>query len=98
MKSFFMIFSFLCYNNFERDVIMWVTTQNKEKVLNCYAFNIVRYYAQKGYKFAIMGEYAHSFWGSVQEVVSLYKTKDDAIKDLEKLNKSLAKGEKTFKF
>jgi len=77
---------------------MWVVTQNKEKVLNCYAFSITRYYAQKGFKFAIVGEYAHSFWGSCEEVLSLYKTKDDAVKDLEKLNKSLTKGEKLFKF
>ena len=77
---------------------MWVVTNNKEKVLNCYAFNITRYYAQKGYKFAIMGEYAHSFWGGIEAVVGLYKTKEDAIKDLEKLNKSLTKGDKVFKF
>ena len=77
---------------------MWVVSQNKEKVLNCYAFNITRYYAQKGYKFAIMGEYAHSFWGGIQDVVCLYKTKDEAIKDLEKLNKSLMKGDKLFRF
>ena len=77
---------------------MWVVSQNKEKVLNCYAFNITRYYAQKGLKYAIMGEYAHSFWGGIEDVLCLYKTKEDAIKDLERLNKSLTKGDKLFKF
>lgn len=77
---------------------MWVVTQNKEKILNCYAFNISRNYAQKGLKFAIVGEYAHNFWGGCEEVLALYKTKEEALKDLEKLNKSLAKGEKLFKF
>ena len=77
---------------------MWVVSQNKEKVLNCYSFNITRYYAKKGYKYAITGEYAHSFWGSCNDILGLYKTKDDALKDLEKLNKSLTKGDKIFKF
>ena len=77
---------------------MWVVSQNKEKVLNCYSFNIVRYYAQKGYKYAITGEFAHSFWGSCRDIIGLYPTKDDALKDLEKLNKSLTKGENIFRF
>lgn len=77
---------------------MWVVSQNKEKVLDCYSFNITRYYAKKGFKFAIAGEYAHSFWGSCQEILSLYPNKDEALKDLDRLNKSLAKGEKVFKF
>lgn len=77
---------------------MWVVSQNKEKVLNCYSFNITRYYAQKGMKFAIVGEFAHSMWGGAQEVLALYKTKEEAVKDLEKLNKSLTKGDKIFKF
>lgn len=77
---------------------MWVVSQNKEKVLNCYSFNITRYYAKKGYKYAITGEYAHSFWGSCNDILGLYKTKDDALKDLEKLNTSLKKGENEFRF
>lgn len=77
---------------------MWVVSQGKEKVLNCYAFTITRYYAKKGYKYAISGEYAHSFWGGVETVISLYKTKEDAEKDLERLNKSLMKGDKLFRF
>lgn len=77
---------------------MWVMSQNKEKVLNCYSFNVVRYYAQKGYKFAIVGEFAHNFWGGSEAVLGLYTSKEEALKDLEKLNKSLTKGEKIFKF
>lgn len=77
---------------------MWVVTRNKEKVLNCYSFNVARYYAHRGFKYAIVGEYAHGFWGGSQEILQLYPTKDDAIKDLERLNKSLAKGENIFKF
>lgn len=77
---------------------MWVVSQSKSKVLNCYSFSISRYYSKKGYKYAINGEYAHSFWGSCKDVLSLYKTKDDAIKDLERLNKSLTKGENLFRF
>ena len=77
---------------------MWAVSQNAEKVLNCYSFNITRYYSMKGYKFAITGEFAHSFWGSKKDILGLYKTKEDALKDLERLNKSLAKGENLFKF
>lgn len=77
---------------------MWVVSQNKEKVLNCYSFNIAKYYAKKGYKYAITGEYAHGFWGSCKDILCLYKTKDEAIKDLERLNNSLKKGEALFKF
>lgn len=77
---------------------MWVVSQNKEKVLNCYSFNIARYYAKKGFKYAISGEYAHSFWGSRRDILGLYRTKDDALKDLERLNGSLKKGETLFKF
>ena len=77
---------------------MWVVSQSKEKVINCYAFDVRKYYAQKGSKYAIVGEYAHSFWGSIEQVLALYPDKEEALKDLEKLNKSLAKGEKLFKF
>lgn len=77
---------------------MWVVTRNKEKVLNCYSFNVMRNYGQRGFKYAIVGEYAHNFWGGISEILSLYPTKEDALKDLEKLNKSLMKGENLFKF
>lgn len=77
---------------------MWVVSQGKEKVLDCYSFDITRYYARKKYKFAITGEFAHSFWGSKKNILGLYQTKDDALKDLERLNKSLAKGENLFRF
>lgn len=77
---------------------MWVVSQNKEKVFNCYSFNIIRYYAKKGIKYAISGEFAHSFWGGSQEVLALYPNKEEALKDLERLNKSLSKGENLFKF
>ena len=77
---------------------MWVVSQNKEKVLNCYSFNITKYFARRGFKYAVTGEFAHSFWGSKKDILSLYKTKDDALKDLERLNKSLAKGESLFRF
>ena len=77
---------------------MWVVSQNKEKVLNCYSFSIQKNYAQKGFKYAILGEFAHSFWGGAFETLALYPTKEDALKDLEKLNKSLTKGDKLFRF
>ena len=77
---------------------MWVVTRDKEKVLNCYSFSIVKHFALKGYKYAIVGEYAHNFWGGSQKILQLYPNKEEAIKDLEKLNKSIAKGESLFKF
>lgn len=77
---------------------MWVVSQNSEKVLNCYSFDITRYYAKRGYKFAITGEFAHSFWGSKKNILGLYKSKEEALKDLEKLNKCLMKGENIFRF
>ena len=77
---------------------MWVVSQHSEKVLNCYSFSITKYYALKKYKYAITGEFAHNFWGSCKEILSLYHTKEDALKDLDRLNKSLMKGENLFKF
>lgn len=77
---------------------MWVVNSSGDKTVNCYLFKIDRIYGEKAGKYAILGEYAHNFWGGVYEVISVHKTKEDAINELEKLNKSLEKGVKIYRF
>ena len=77
---------------------MWVVSKDSEKTVNCYSFSVQKDCAKKGFKYAIVGEFAHSMWGGSFVSLAYYKTKEEAIKDLEKLNKSLTKGEKLFKF
>lgn len=77
---------------------MWVQTKDDTNLINCYSFQIQRTYGEKGKKYAIIGEYAHNFWGGSFATLETYAKLDDAKKDLEKLNKSIVKGEKVFKF
>lgn len=72
---------------------MWIRTQDKEQLLQITNFSVVRNYGGKD-KFALLGIIFGKSYRSQSKILGLYKTKLEAIQELDSIQKCIASNDK----
>ncbi|OZU87488.1 hypothetical protein CIL03_16865 [Virgibacillus indicus] len=74
---------------------MWIRVQNKKELVFCGSFSISRNFGGEK-KHSILGSVPNGFWGDKKVILVLYRTSDNALDELTRIQGALLNETKVF--